>query len=181
MDNPPVPPEPTDSQVTLPRNIIKRPWSVTLLVLGVLILTGLNLTRFGLSLIDWSFLASQPGVSPYYLAITGFIWTVAGSFLVWGLWRPKAWAPTLMQAEALTYVLYYWLDLLFLKDHTVSGAASILRATIPTNWLFSASITVIYLTFMQWALSRSNVKIYFTRVDPGIRPDPVKDNLEHES
>jgi hypothetical protein len=181
MDSPQTPPEAPESQVAPQQIIVKRPGSVTLLVLGVLILTVINLTRFGLSLSDWSFLASQPGVSPYYLAITGFIWTVAGSFLLWGLWRPKTWAPRLMQAEALTYALYYWLDLLFLKDHPVSGAGRVLRATLPTNWLFSASMTVICLAFMVWTLSRLNVKAYFTQANPESGPHLVDDDLGQES
>ncbi len=139
----------------------KRPRSVTLLALGVLIITVVNLIRLVLSIRYWAFLTSQPGISPLYIAMTGLIWTVAGSFLVWGLWRAKSWAPRLMQAVALTYALYYWLDILFLKDHPVSGATGAIRAILPVNWEFSACVTVFCLAYMAWVVGRSKVKTYF--------------------
>ncbi len=151
---------------------IQRPLSVTLLALGVLILAGLNLIRFVLSLRDWSFLASQPGVSPYYLAISGFIWAVAGAFLVWGLWRAKTWAPGLMQAVALTYALYYWLDRIFLRDHPLNGASDAMRVVLSANWPFSAGVTVVCLAYMLWTLGRTKVKSYFGQVEPAHKPDP---------
>jgi len=181
MDNVHTPLEPSEPQAIPEVKLTPRPWSVTLLALGVLILAGLNLARFVLSLQNWTFLASQPGVSPYYLAISGFVWTVAGSFLDWGLWRGKAWAPKLMQAVALTYALYYWLDLLFLRDHPVSGASGAIRAILPTNWQFSAGVTVICLTFMVWTLGRSKVKVYFSQLSPGKGSDPVKGEPGQES
>ena len=140
---------------------IRRPASVTLLTLGVLIITGLNLTRFVLSLHYWSFLASQPGISPLYLAISGMVWTLGGLVLIWGLWRPKSWAPRLMEAVALTYALYYWLDLLFLRDHPLRGATPAIGIVLPTNWQFSAGVTIVCLAFMVWTLGRHSVKAYF--------------------
>ncbi len=167
MDQPHPPTEPSGTEARPEATTIHRPRSVTLLALGVLILAGLNLVRFVLSLRDWSFLAAQPGVSPYYLAISGFIWAVAGAFLVWGLWKAKNWAPRLMQAVALTYALYYWLDLLLLRDHPVNAASGALRAILPTSWQFSAGVTVVSLAFMLWVLSRSKVKAYFGQLKPG--------------
>ena len=161
MDNPQKPLEPS-SQVTFKPAAIKRPASVTLLTLGVLIITGLNLTRFLLSLRYWSFLTSQPGISPLYLAISGLVWTIAGALLVWGLWQAKVWAPRLMQAVALTYALYYWLDLLFLRDHPLRGATPVISVVLPTNWQFSAGVTIVCLAFMVWTLGRHNVKIFFS-------------------
>jgi hypothetical protein len=139
----------------------KRPHSVTILALGVLIITVLNLARFGLSLADWNFLASQPGVSPLYLAASGFVWGIAGFGVIFGLWRGKTWAPGLMQAVALTYALYYWLDLIFLKDHPVSVKSGILQAVLPVNWKFSAALTIVCLLYMAWTLGREKVKLYF--------------------
>ncbi len=152
-----------------------------MLALGVLILAGLNLVRFVLSLRNWNFLAAQPGVSPFYLAISGLIWAVAGAFLIWGLWKAKIWAPRLTQAIALTYALYYWLDLLFLKDHPVNSAGAALLAVLPTNWQFSAGVTVVSLAFMLWVLSRPKVKAYFGQVEPGSKAlvekgDPGQDS-----
>ncbi len=146
-----------------------------MLVLGVLIITATNFIRFVLSLRSWTFLASQPGVSPLYLAASGLIWSVAGSFLLWGLWRAKIWAPRLMQAEALTYALYYWLDLLFIKAHPVNGAAGALHFVLPTNWQFSAGVTVVSLAYMVWTLGRAKVKSYFGLDALETHPDQSND------
>ena len=161
MDNSQKPLEPV-SQGTFKPAAIRRPASVTLLTLGVLIITGLNLTRFVLSLRYWSFLTSQPGISQLYLALSGLVWTIAGAVLVWGLWQASGWAPRLMQAVALTYALYYWLDLLFLRDHPLRGATPVISVVLPTNWQFSAGVTLVCLAFMEWTLRRHNVKNYFS-------------------
>jgi hypothetical protein len=150
-----------ESSTTLTSMDKKRPWSVTTLVLLVLIIAVINLIRFLLSIRDWDFIASRSSVSPLYLALTGLIWTVAGIFLLWGLWRAKPWTPNLMQAVGLTYALYYWLDQIFLKDHQFSETTGAIRAVLPTNWLFAALVTAVFLGWMEWVLSRKKVKIYF--------------------
>ncbi|OGO30999.1 MAG: hypothetical protein A2136_02625 [Chloroflexi bacterium RBG_16_54_11] len=137
------------------------PGSVTILALGVLIITAINLTRLILSIRYWDFLATWPGVSPLYMVMTGFIWTLAGLPLLWGLWRGKYWAPRLMQAVALTYALYYWLDQVFLVDHPVSGAEGARRALLPVNWQFAIGVTVLCLAYTAWTLNRARVKAYF--------------------
>ncbi len=161
MDSSQTPNEPSVPDAEAGSPINKRPWSVTLLALGVLIITVINLIRLGLSIRYWSFLSSRSGISPFYLALTGLIWSVAGLCLLWGLWKAKKWAPRLMQAVGLTYALYYWLDHIFLMDHPVSGAVGAIRAMLPINWQFSAGVTVVSLVFMVWVLGRTKVKAYF--------------------
>ncbi|HEX9090447.1 MAG TPA: hypothetical protein VF831_03110 [Anaerolineales bacterium] len=163
MDKPEsnVKPDEPSAVATPPRP--PRPFSVTLLVLGVLIITVINLVRLVVSLRDWDFLASWPGVSPLYIALTGLIWTLAGAGLLWGLWTRKAWAPRLMQAVALTYALYYWLDVVFLENHGVSGSAS--TALLPVNWPFAVGVTVVSLAYIEWTLTRRKVKQYFHQVE----------------
>jgi hypothetical protein len=153
-----------DSQTAVTLQVKKRPWSVTLLAGIVLIITIINLIRFVLSIRYWTFLASRSAVSPLYLAITGLVWSVAGAALLWGLWTAKSWAPRLMQAVGLSYALYYWLDLVFLKEHPINGAAGTIRALLPTNWQFSAAVTLVLLAYMVWALGRPKVKAYFGEV-----------------
>lgn len=165
MDNsePPIEPIERQTKVTSPRT--SRPGSVTILALGVLIITVINLSRLVLSIRYWDFLASWPGISPPYMALTGFIWTLAGSFLLWGLWRAKTWAPRLMRAMALTYALYFWLDQVFLVDHPVSGVEGVRRALLPVNWQFAAGATVVCLVYIAWSLGRRKVKVYFGLIE----------------
>jgi len=142
----------------------KRPRSVTLLAILVLIIAIINILRFALSIRYWVFLSSRSAVSPLYLALTGLVWSVAGAAVIWGLWYAKSWAPKLMRAVGLTYALYYWLDLIFLKDHPISGTSGTVVALLPTNWLFAAILTVIGLVFMEWVLGRAKVIEYFSQV-----------------
>ena len=107
MDHSVPPIEIREGQAELATPRTPRPGSVTILALGVLIITVINLMRLVLSTRYWEFLASRTGISPLYMILTGLIWTLAGSILLWGLWKAKIWAPRLMQAVALTYALYY--------------------------------------------------------------------------
>jgi hypothetical protein len=165
MDSLQIPHEQNEPQMEASSPINKRPWSVTLLAAGVLIITAFNLIRFGLSLRYWSFLSSRSGISPLYLALTGLIWSAAGLLLLWGLWKAKKWAPKLMQAVGLTYALYYWLDHIFLMDHPVSGGTPAFRAMLPINWKFSAGVTVVSLLFMAWTLGQAKGKSYFNQAE----------------
>ncbi len=162
MDTPESPVEP---QIETTPQHTSRPASVTILALGVLIITIINLTRLVLSILNWDFLVSWPGVSPLYMSLTGLIWTLIGSLLLWGLWKARKWAPGLMQAVALTYALYYWLDHVFLRDHPASAAAGAQRVLLPVNWQFAAGATVICLAYTAWTLNRSKVKAYFGMFD----------------
>jgi hypothetical protein len=138
-----------------------RPWSVTILAFGVLIITILNLTRFILSITNWDFLVSWPGVPALYMVMTGLIWTLVCSILCWGLWRAKNWAPRLMKAVLLTYVLYYWMDHVFLVDHPMNGVVGARQALLPVNWRFAAGMTVVCMVYTVWTLNNPKVKAYF--------------------
>src|SRR4030042_4223594 len=102
MENPQTPTEQIETQEETASTRISRPASVTILAIGVLIITVINLVRLILSIRDWEFLASWPGVSPLYITLTGLIWTLTGLILLWGLWREKNWAPRRMQALVIT-------------------------------------------------------------------------------
>jgi hypothetical protein len=179
MDSTPTPNESSGLQTESKTPTVKRPWGVTLLALGVLIITVINLIRFILSIRYWDFPSSRLGISPIYLTLTGFIWSVAGVFLIWGLRKARTWAPKLMQAVALTYALYYWLDHIFLMEHSVSGATGAIRVLLPSNWQFSAGITVVSLAYMVWTLNRLKVKAYFSLGAPQINQNQLNQD-DHE-
>lgn len=159
---------PKEAEDKLPEVVpmrLPRPISVTILAMGVLIISVINLVRLALSIRDWKFLASWPGVSPLYIASTGLIWTLTGLILLWGLWRAKNWAPQLMQALALTYALFYWLDHIFLVNHPLTGANGSMRALLPINWPFAAGVTAVCLAYTAWTINRRKVKTYFGQDD----------------
>ena len=143
----------------------RRPLCVTLLALGVIIIGGLNLARFGLAIRYWDYLHRLTTVSPWYLALSGLVWGLAGLPLAWGLLRRKVWAPGLMRAMTLSYATYYWLDQVFLQDHPLTGAEGGARLLLPGNWTFQAGLTVVLIAFIVWTLNRRTTKFYFGEVN----------------
>jgi hypothetical protein len=77
-----------------------------------------------------------------------------------------------MQAVALTYALYYWLDHIFLMEHSGIGATGAVRVLLPSNWQFSAGVTVVSLAYMVWTLNRSKVKAFFGLGAPNVDQNP---------
>jgi hypothetical protein len=136
-----------------------------LLALGVITISALNLTRFALALRYWDYLDTLTTVSPWYLALSGLGWGLAGLPLTWGLLRRKAWAPDLMQAMALSYATYFWLDQVFLQDHPLPGAEGGARLLLPGNWTFEAGLTILLLAFIVWTLKRRSTNIFFGEVN----------------
>lgn len=127
-----------------------RPFSVTLLTLGVLILAVMNLTRLVRGAMLWDFLAEILPLSPLYFVLTGLIWTLTGGALLWGLWRGETWTPRFTMLAALAYSLYFWIDRLFLA----SSARMI-------NWPFAAAANLLLLVWMWWIFRRPGTKAFF--------------------
>ena len=120
----------------------KRPFLVTLLAVLVLFISCINFIRLIEAIRTWDFLASLPGVSPLYIALTGLFWTLVGFPLAWGIWRGNPKAPLATQILVLVSALYYWFDR-FIIAQTVNASSNLLFAFIIT-------IVVILLTF--WTL-----------------------------
>ena len=126
-----------------------RPFSVTLLALGVLTIATINLIRFALTLAQWQFLNEILLIPPLYLAISGLIWGLVWLPIAWGLWRGYGWVPRLTLLATLAYTLYYWLDRLLLSNNAGS------------NWRFAIVFNIILITIIYWLLSRRKAKAFF--------------------
>lgn len=144
---------------------LRRPFLVTLLALGVITISALNLARFVLALRYWNYLDTLTTVSPWYLAISGLVWSLGSLPLIWGLLHRKAWAPNLLQAMALSYATYFWLDQVFLQDHPLPGAEGGARLLLPGNWTFEAGLTILLLALIVWSLKRRSTKVFFGEVN----------------
>ena len=138
-----------------------RPFSVTLLALGVLTIASLNLVRLILALRQWSFLASLPAESPLYLVLTALIWITAGGPLIWGLWTGKSWSPARCRAFTLAYAVYFWLERLFLFGRPSDSFGSPSLAYLPGQGLFSAGVTLFLLVLVFWILRRPGARKFF--------------------
>jgi hypothetical protein len=128
----------------------RRPLSVTLLAIGVLIFAGINLIRVVASLQQREFLAGLLPISPLYLSISGLVWLVVGLILVWGLWLGRHWAIRATLLGVLAYSLYYWFNRLLL-DAEKPGY----------NWLFSAAINLLLLGIVFWVLNNRKARVFF--------------------
>jgi len=129
----------------------KRPFLVTLLAVVVLSITIIHLVRLVNTLTQWNFLASFPGISPPYLALTGLFWVIVGALLFWGLWTGKSSTPQTTRVLTVVYLSYQWIERIL----------SVRAGNELENWPFAAGMTLIVLIFIFWTLSRSGAKAYF--------------------
>jgi hypothetical protein len=135
----------------------RRPISVTMLAVGVLTIAGIHLIRLLQAIQNWAFLAELPGVSPLYLALTGFFWAAAGFPLGLALLLGIPAAPAAARLMAAVYTIYYWSNRLF---------AAYTAGRFPSPgfaWGFALLLTVLFLGLVLWILSRPGVKAYFRR------------------
>ncbi len=142
----------TEPQPSSTPTLPTRPFGVTLLALGVLTIASLNLARLLLAIREWAFIAEFPRGSPFYLAFTGLVWTVAGLSLAFGLWRGRRWALRLAWIAIPAFALYYWLDRLLMANRAVSL----------TNWPFAAVLTGLLLGFAVLTLARRKNREFFS-------------------
>lgn len=129
----------------------KRPFSVTLLAVLVLIITIIHLVRFINALTMWSFLSTLPSKPPFYLALTGLIGSIAGIVVFWGLWTGKPNTPLATRILAVVYLGYQWLEQLL----------AVRAGNKFENWPFAMITTLTFLLFVFWTLSHSAAKVYF--------------------
>jgi hypothetical protein len=130
--------------------VVSRPFSVTLLAFGVLIIAGINLYRCVEALLQWRFLAELLLALPMYQMVSGIVWGLAGIPIAWGLWQGTRWAARLTPYATIAYVLYVWIDRLVLRT-------GLEAYDLP----FALGITVVLLASIYWILSRQRVKSFF--------------------
>ncbi len=134
----------------------RRPFSVTLVILGVLTIAGINLIRLVQTIQSWSFLAQLQGVSPFYMAASGLFWSLLSLLLVVLLWRGMRLTYSLLPPAAVLYLLYDWLD-----SSLVGGRLDL--ASNSSTWPFKAGLSLFVLVFLFWTFSRLTVRTYFGR------------------
>ena len=127
-----------------------RPFSVTLLTLGVLIMAAINLLGFAQAILNWEFYSDILSIPLAYLALSGLFWGLAGLPLVWGLWLGRPWAVRYTLFYVLAYTLYYWLDRIILS---VNAGGS--------NWPFIVITNLILIIIIFWVLYRPRAKAFF--------------------
>jgi len=124
--------------------------SVTLLAFGVLIIAGINWVRLWQAIDQWQFIGELYPALPYYQALSGLFWSLAGFPLAWGLWHGSDRAAHWIRWVALAYTIYIWLDRLILR-----------RGVELTNLFFTLSANALILITVIWIMSRPNVRAFF--------------------
>jgi hypothetical protein len=125
----------------------RRPTSITLLVLLILGLALWNGLRLSQAIFFWKTL-QEYGASPWYIAISGGFWLLAGLALTWGAWIGKPWAWVTFIGGALGYGFWYWIDRLVLQlQHA--------------NWPFALAFTVLLACFSAFILFSPKTRAYF--------------------
>ncbi len=123
----------------------RRPWAVTILAFIVLIVA----VMFLVSAWDAASLWSTPlhtimRISPAYLLGRGVFWGIFGMVASYGLWRGLRWAPRLVFWGAGAYILFYWLERIFLVQAEAWGI----------NGWFSTGMAILGI-FLVWRILTS--------------------------
>ncbi|GAB4455615.1 MAG: hypothetical protein Kow0070_04160 [Anaerolineales bacterium] len=136
----------------------RRPFSVTLLVWMVLLLTAWGAFRFAASLRWWDVLSEfESSLSAAYLWVTGAGWGAAGGVLVFGLLRRKQWAAPGAVVSIPLWLTEYWIERLFFETS---------RANLP--FALTGSVLVIALA---WTLANlPGTKSYFAQSEAHEQP-----------
>jgi hypothetical protein len=130
---------------------MKKPLSVTIIILLVLITGGLNLIRLIQSVKQWALLKEILPFPPLYLTIIGSFWFVVSVLILWGITRRKSWTIRLIQVATILYILIFWIDRSWL---------AVLESRV-TNDLFAVIATLFLGIFVLVSQSRREVKDYF--------------------
>jgi hypothetical protein len=130
----------------------ERPFLVTLLGLGVLILTVFNAVRFGSALAQWDLLLDfTPRPGPLYIAATGLIWTLGWLIVYLSIELKWKWARKAIFAFSILYIAYYWIDRLLFQTSQERS-----------NIKFIFIGTVLGLAFVILTLTLPKSRVYFT-------------------
>ena len=131
---------------------VKRPFSVTILVVIVLIFTSLNTLQWISAYQNQAFFEMYELDLPIlYLIVTGILWMIFGIPLIVGLFFGMRWSYSLVRVYFIVSGLYYWVDRLVVAE----------PLTIAFRWQFAVVATLVMFVFLFWTLSRPKTKLFF--------------------
>lgn len=131
--------------------LFRRPFSVTILAIGVLMVSISQLVRLTQAIYQREFLNTlAPGLA-LYLSLSSFIFLV-GWCVVWlGLWRSLRWAPGVTRFVSLTYITFIWVDRFLIKNTGSRDA----------NTLFILVVHILLILGVFWILARNKASFYW--------------------
>ena len=126
---------------------MKRPFSVTLLVILLLFTAISNGLRLFQAIFFWKILLEY-NASSSYIAISGGFWLLVAGFLVMGIWLRRTWAWAGTISGAAGYGLWFWFDRLVVQfPHA--------------NWPFALVITLLLAGIFALILFNPKTRLYF--------------------
>ena len=131
--------------------IMKRPFSVTILLWLVLSLTVWSGLRLASAIQWWSTLrefASPPG--PLYISISAGIWLFVSIVLLWGMWQAKAWIQYALLGAGAGFTAWHWCD-------------RFLFQTSSTNWPFALLVTILLLIVLSICVFVPGTKTFLSK------------------
>ncbi|HFQ94171.1 MAG TPA: hypothetical protein ENK32_09195 [Anaerolineae bacterium] len=138
------------------RTVPKRPFTVTLALLGVFLLGLWNLGRAAALYREQDLLLTlQVQPDPRLRLLIAVVWVVIFWGLVWALWRRRPFSQKAVPGLTALYAVYD-LGLPFIYP-----AARLNQ----TNWLLTGAFYLIIVLFMAWALNRPAASKYFKTED----------------
>jgi hypothetical protein len=132
----------------------KLPIRITLLLWMVLTITAWNLVRLVTS-IGWRVTLETyaPWPGPFYIGLTGAIWTLMGLFLFWSFVVGASWSRIGLLICGFVYSIWFWVDRLFIQPQ------------VRANWTFGLLVTIILLGFTSAVVLDTHNQIYFVKRD----------------
>jgi hypothetical protein len=140
---------------------MKRPFSVTLLSFLVLIIALVHLLRFVYTISWWRFLTTLQGNPPLLTLFSGFIGTLLGLALFWGLWIGHPRSRLAAKILIPLYLGWEWVEQLL----------SVQIGNQFENWLFMATSSLVMIIFTYWTLSTSSANKYFGELHESSKED----------
>jgi hypothetical protein len=132
----------------------KFPLRITILLWMVLTITAWNFVRLVTSIAWHNTLetyATKPG--PFYIGLTGTIWTLIGLFLLWSFIRGAQWTRLVLLITGSCYSIWIWVDKLFVQ------------ASLRANWPFDLLTTMLLLGYTVVIVLDPHNQIYFMKRD----------------
>jgi uncharacterized BrkB/YihY/UPF0761 family membrane protein len=131
----------------------KRPFSVTMLALTVLIFTTWNGLRLYETILNWEILRkynSQPG--PVYMSILSLVWILISLAITIGLLKGNSRSLLFTKLAAYLYTTWFWIDRLAFQKTQIA-------------YLFPLVVTVFMLLFISILLKFRDTQYYFKQRD----------------
>ncbi len=134
----------------------KRPFTVTLTIMGVFLLGLWNLGRAAALYREQDLLLTlQVQPDPRLRLTIALVWAVIFGGLVWAVWRRRPFSQKAIPVLTAIYATYDLGLRIFSPPARLNGA----------NWLLTGAFYLIIILFMAWALNRQAANDYFQSAD----------------